>query len=396
MVAWRAWIRRRSRYSSPAFQFLTLTVVTFGLVLPLACHRLLYSYYFLKSWYLDAFSQDFLQRSQAAGEAAVRYFEELAREEHQEVDPMDRKRPWLVVTIVTVKRKEEYHYLLQVASRFHRLLQKCNHCDRHEIHLCNVQEVPEEHTEARVLGKFFPLTEMYGEAKGRPLDMADNRFEKEKQDYQYCLSTTLSAFNPEHVLLVEDDAVPMEDFFEVLQHLLTQRFSKPYLRDALYLKLYHPERLQRYINPEPMRILEWIGFGLLGGSLLTALYFSVRGCPAGWWPVFLFFMVYAMVFVELVGRHYLLELRRVSPQLYNVVPVTECCTPAMLFSASSATRVLHYLDTVQCRPGFAKDMALYSFLKQKNEQAFVVEPNLITHVGLFSTLRGIVLEPKLL
>ena len=34
-----------------------------------------------------------------------------------------------------------------------------------------------------------------------------NSFEKEKQDYVYCLESSLQTYNPDYVLMVEDDPV---------------------------------------------------------------------------------------------------------------------------------------------------------------------------------------------
>ncbi|CAM5146533.1 unnamed protein product [Natator depressus] len=244
---------------------------------------------------------------------------------------------------------------------------------------------PGSHQDARLLGTFFAMVSRY--KNWEDPNASVNQFEKEKRDYAFCLEQSLLAYSPEYVLLVEDDAVPEEEIFPVLQHLLLARLSKPHLKDALYLKLYHPERLQRYINPEPMRILEWLGLGMFLGPLLSFVYSWVSGRPSLTWPIVLFFALYSMALAELMGRHYLLELRRLAPALYNVVPATECCTPAMLFSAPSARRVLGYLQELHCRRGFAKDIAFYSLLRTKGEKAYVVEPNLIMHVGMFSSLR---------
>nr|XP_048707127.1 post-GPI attachment to proteins factor 4 [Caretta caretta]XP_048707128.1 post-GPI attachment to proteins factor 4 [Caretta caretta]XP_048707129.1 post-GPI attachment to proteins factor 4 [Caretta caretta]XP_048707130.1 post-GPI attachment to proteins factor 4 [Caretta caretta]XP_048707132.1 post-GPI attachment to proteins factor 4 [Caretta caretta] len=374
------------RFSRPITQLLTLTVVTFGVLAPLICHRLLHSYFYLRRWHLNPMSQEFLEQNQEDGQAALRYFEDLRTPNSSEISSDKALRPWLLITIITVQRRNEFHYVLQVASRFHRLLQQCGpRCRSHQIFLCNVEQEPGSHQDARLLGTFFAMVSRY--KNWEDPNASVNQFEKEKRDYAFCLEQSLLAYSPEYVLLVEDDAVPEEEIFPVLQHLLLARLSKPHLKDALYLKLYHPERLQRYINPEPMRILEWLGLGMFLGPLLSFVYSWVSGRPSLTWPIVLFFALYSMALAELVGRHYLLELRRLAPALYNVVPATECCTPAMLFSAPSARRVLGYLQELHCRRGFAKDIALYSLLRTKGEKAYVVEPNLIMHVGMFSSLR---------
>ncbi|KAF7237549.1 hypothetical protein EYD10_15761 [Varanus komodoensis] len=331
-------------------------------------------------------SQDFLKQNQEDGQSALHYFEQLRAPNSSEKLTGEALQPWLLITIITVQRRPEFHYVLQVASHFHRLLQECGpSCRHHRVLLCNVEAEPGSHWDAMLLANFFAMVSRYGGRKD--LEFSLNRFEKEKQDYTYCLEKSLQAYNPEYVLLVEDDAVPEEQIFPVLHHLLQVRFSRPHLQDALYVKLYHPERLQHYINPEPMRILEWFGVGMFWGSLLSFVYVRVTNRSSLSWPIMLFFALYSMLLVELVGRHYFLELRRLAPPFYNVVPVTECCTPAMLFSAPSARRALGYLKDLRCRQGFAKDTALYSLLRTKGERAFVVEPNLVRHVGVFSSLR---------
>ncbi|XP_032626102.1 GPI-N-acetylgalactosamine transferase PGAP4 [Chelonoidis abingdonii] len=378
--------RKWCRFSSPITQFLTLTVVTFGVLAPLICHRLLHSYFYVRRWHLNPMSEEFLKQNQEDGQTALRYFEGLRTPNSLEISGDKSLRPWLLITIVTVQRRNEFHYVLQVASRFHRLLQQCGpRCQSYQIFICNVEQDLGNHQDARLLGNFFAMVSRY--KNWEDPDAAVNQFEKEKRDYAFCMEQSLLAYNPEYILLVEDDAVPEEEIFPVLQHLLLERLSKPHLRDALYLKLYHPERLQHYINPEPMRILEWLGLGMFLGPLLSFVYSWVSSRPSLTWPIVLFFALYSMALAELVGRHYLLELRRLTPVLYNVVPVTECCMPAMVFSASSAHRALGYLQELHCRPGFAKDTALYSLLRIKDERAYVVEPNLVRHVGLFSSLR---------
>ncbi|KAM9100045.1 transmembrane protein 246 [Sarcophilus harrisii] len=385
-------------WSSPALHFFFLTIVTFGILAPLTCHHLLHSYFYARHWHLDRMSKEFLEQSLKEGEAALHYFEKLqARNFSLPHGERASSRPWLVITIITVYRQPEFHYVLQVVSGFHRLLQQCGPpCRSYQLFLCNV-DWNSRHQDATLLANFIPVTSRFANSKGPNISRAvfRNTFEKEKQDYAYCLEKSLQNYNPEYILMVEDDALPEEQIFSVLRHLLETRFSEPHLRNALYLKLYHPERLQHYFNPEPMRILEWFGVGMFLGPLLGWAYVKIAHLPVLNYRIVLFFSLYSMGLVELVGRHYLLELRRLAPALYNVVPTTQCCTPAMLFPASSAQRTVNYLAEISCRNGFAKDMALYSFLQDKNEKAYVVEPNLVRHIGLFSSLR-LNYKPKLL
>ncbi|KFQ28776.1 Transmembrane protein 246, partial [Merops nubicus] len=327
-------------WSSPFIHLLTLAVVTFGVLAPLICHRLLHSYFYLRRWHLNPMSQQFLEQNQQEGQAALHYFEKLQIPNASKPAGSDAFQPLLLVTIITVQRRNDFHYVLQVASRFHSLLQKCGaRCRSHRILLCNVESDPSSHQDVRLLSSFFRVVSR--DKAGEDPDPGVNQFEKEKQDYVFCLEQSLLAYNPEYVLIVEDDAVPEEEIFPVLQHLLLARCACS----------------------------------------------RAAGRASPGWPVVLFFAVYSMALAELVGRHYVLELRRLAPALYNVVPVTECCTPAMLFPAPSAHRALGYLKGLRCRQGFAKDTALYSLLHTKGENAYVVEPNLVRHVGMYSSLR---------
>ncbi|NP_001072549.1 transmembrane protein 246 [Xenopus tropicalis] len=305
-------------------------------------------------------------------------------------------RTLLVVTIITTRRQAEYHYLLQVAHSFLKQISECGpNCYDVRLLICNVDLYPASHEDACLLSQLLSSVERHVEGQE---DDSPNIFEREKQDYAFCLSSTLEVFNPEYVLLIEDDAVAEAEIFSAFFELVHVRFSQEPLGGGLYTKLYHPERLQGYLNPEPMRILEWFGLGSLTGLALnfgyTLLFYQLRFS----WRQFIALALYSMLMAELFGRHYILELRRILPALYNVVPATECCTPAMLFSESSARRTLVYLDELTCKAGYAKDTALYRELGRRGERAWALEPNMVKHVGLFSTLRGSFdnTEPQLL
>ncbi|KAM3912761.1 post-GPI attachment to proteins factor 4 [Leptodactylus fuscus] len=397
-MRWSAVVRTPCCHLSALF-LLTLLLASF-------CFRgLLYSPMFSRRLFLQQQSRDFLQQNLQDGADAFSHFQQLVSLgpnngsvlcNHRSVaSPAGTGIP-LVVTIITTRRRPEYHYLLQVALGFLHRLSDCGpDCSDFKLLVCNVDPVPDTHADACLLSQLLPSVARYLTDR---VAEAPNRFEQEKQDYTYCLSRSLELYSPEYVLLVEDDAVPLKDIFSAFFHLVQVRFPKEPLGGALYAKLYHPERLQGYVNPEPMRILEWIGLGGIWGLVLTWLYTVVFHRPRFSWGVCVALTVYAMLLAELAGRHYLLELRRASPALYNVVPATECCTPAMLFSEASARRTVQYLEELECAPGYAKDIALYNELWRRKERAWALEPNLVRHVGMFSTLRGSYEgeEPKLL
>ncbi|KAG8434878.1 hypothetical protein GDO86_013004 [Hymenochirus boettgeri] len=405
-------VRNRS-FSLGIFLLLTFSIACF------LFRSLLYSPLFSRSLYLKRLSHEFLTQNLKEGTGAMEYFHQqvsssfsLFRNQGDNVPnvsfPCNNKpavpfypstpseRVILAITIITTRRQAEYHYLLQVAQSFLRQLSDCGpYCFNVRLFICNVDPSPALHADACLLSHLLPYVERNFEGQE---DDFPNIFEREKQDYSFCLSNTLKSFSPEYIMIVEDDAVPEKEIFSAFWELIKVRFPDEPLGGALYAKLYHPERLQGYLNPEPMRILEWIGLGSLVGLALNWIYTHLLCQSKFSWRYFIVFTVYTMLMAELFGRHYILEVRRILPALYNVVPATECCTPAMLFSEASAHRTLMYLDEIKCQSGYAKDTALYKELGRRGEWAWALEPNMVKHIGLFSTLRGSIVdvEPQLL
>ncbi|XP_007570570.1 post-GPI attachment to proteins factor 4 [Poecilia formosa] len=395
MRQWKVFFSQHMRWSSAFTQALTLSIITFCVVLPLCCHRLLYSYFF-RFTYLNSMSDEVLQKSLERGQEALHFW--------QSGSPMESTRfsdvaqnPELLVTVVTTRRNEgrDFHYLLQVMRQLSRIAADCGGRRCAEVLLCDVESGPEENQDAKLLEGHFKVIRRSSQEQQANRE-SPNTFEREKRDYVFCLRQGWELVKPKNMILLEDDALPGEDFFTVVKDLLSRRFAL----HTLYIKLYHPERLQRYWNPEPYRILEWVGLGLVGA---TALLLSIPYCNPFSLSFTLsanhlvFFTLYFMVAAELIGRHYLLEVRRISPQLYAVSPATECCTPAMLFPGNASLRVADFLDGSFCYKGNAKDMVLYRKARTTpGERAHSVEPNLVTHIGAYSSVRPNPSRPKLL
>lgn len=373
-------------------------MVTFSVLLPLCCHRLLYSYFFIRSMYLDAMSEDVLRDSLDRGQDALRFWQSASTA--AAVSPgftSITHNPELLVIVVTARRSEgqDFHYLLQVMRQLSGILGGCGERRCAEVLVCDVESGPQENQDARTLEAHFRVIRRTPQEQQRNRDRV-NTFEREKRDYVFCLRRGWELVRPKNVVLLEDDAVPVQDFFQVVQDLLSRRFAL----HTLYIKLYHPERLQRYWNPEPYRILEWVGLGLVAATALLLTFPYWNPCSFSFTLTaghLLFFTLYFMAVAELLGRHYLLELRRLSPQLYAVSPATECCTPAMLFPGNASLRVAEYLDGSFCIKGNAKDMVLYQMARTiPGESSHSVEPNLVTHIGAFSSIRANPRRPKLL
>ena len=286
------------------------------------------------------------------------------------------------------------------------------HGFRLNVHLsvCNVDFDPENYSE---LHQLRSLLSVHNRFDKRSFSML-HPLEKEKQDYVYCLNTSVQ-LKPRYVLLVEDDALPRDDFFQVLQHIIHTRLDNHYVNGILvpnpepgaYVKLYHPERLLSFISPEPERMPELIAFGALLGTLATAVLLTFNnsgkerttnqwphksrvGCLVVWLCFFLYFLLVGLG----IGRVHLVELRRFfSPQLYTMVRAPECCTPAMLFPLEGAKQVTAMLNRTYTTKSLGKDIALWQWRKRHNLPAYLVQPNMVMHIGLYSALRTAILDP---
>lgn len=156
MTRWRALAAQQLRWSSALTQALVLSVVTFCVLLPLCGHRLLYSYFFLRSVYLDSMSEDVLRDSLDRGQEALRFFQSAAAAPAAAATPPrvhpPAQRPELLVTVVTARRAEaqNFHYLLQVMRRLGGLLGGCGERRCAEVLVCDVDGGP-EHLDARLL-----------------------------------------------------------------------------------------------------------------------------------------------------------------------------------------------------------------------------------------------------
>lgn len=357
------------RVTRDDWTFLLVTLITFLVVLPLS----------LGSWPQSAYARlgryfgvDWFSAEEGPVMRPDESLDAAAHRVHGNREP----RVWLLVTIVTVRR-EGHFYLSRVLARLRRLLDESPALGESvRVLVCNVDREPSGHREAVRWSSVFPTVQR---APSGAAHWA-RRFEKEQHDYVFCLNASRNEVDFEHVAVLEDDAVPLDDMFHVLRYLTEYLQMKH--PGYLYVKMYHPPRLQGYIQPEPWRIAEWLAVSTLSALAVSLRFRSVRRRPVRW-------VAYFMALVEAIGRAHLLELRRKLgvPFGYNILPATECCFPAVMYSNSSVGRVIDFFQSITCRPGYAKDTALYFHYRHSNEQAFVVEPNLVEHIGLASTLR---------
>ncbi|KAK7465946.1 hypothetical protein BaRGS_00037484 [Batillaria attramentaria] len=309
------------------------------------------------------------------------------------------------VTLLTMARgrrmsqrvKHRTQYLTQSLARLLQLLNDTSLTRSYRLSVCDVDDQPEEFVEARHLESLsvVPFFKRYVQNVTRMTaekTMSQGIWEKLKHDYVYCLQQTMS-LGVRYALLVEDDAVAHEQLLHVLEHVLTAVLDAPGAKPVNYVKLYHPKRLLGYVSLEAERLPELLALGVTAGTLGTmiTLALSTRRRTGRLQPkvrtLWAWWVVTIVVFALAVGRSELLELRRLSPHLYQVTPAPSCCNQAMLYTQRGARQLSERLLNVTCKAGKSKDIWLYEFRNVGNARSLLVQPNLFTHIGQISTLR---------
>jgi len=318
----------------------------------------------------------------------------------------------VALTIITVSRNRheidsyEPKYLTQTVWKFHSLLERWQIHNQHlHVHLsiCNVDSVVASYHEANALSKFVP---MFSRFNATHFSMV-HTLEKEKQDYMFCLNKSLEVNKAaDYVFLVEDDAFPTDDVFDVLQHVILMHTEQSFVRgefhsrpsDIAFVKFYHPEWLLSFISLQPERLPELFSYAVLLSTLLTTtVYVVTRGFATTqlnvdvWWRKLILF---SLIVVLACGRTGVSEWRRLaSPIFYSYTPAPSCCTPAMLFPRSAARLTVMYLNNNTCRNNFGKDSVLDNMLRDLQLSAYLVQPNTFTHIGVYSSLRMRTVDP---
>lgn len=399
---------QRTRYSFYSWIFINrsltlflvvLYVITFCIVLPGMCNNLPYSKFYSPLWSADEMRNRATQLNNRRLIHADQYLAKLDRNisyKHFEAlltsDQVD-----LAVGVVTVKRHHKslrLGYLTQVVTRLMDYYSVNSAFPNKLMFICDTYAGPGGHEEAIHLGKYVPLFQRF--PKGNASFVIMDHFDKEKEDYVFCLKRALH-YNPKYIIIFEDDALPRNNFFSVLENTLENHVQRKPRTDTsdivhhwAYVKLYYPERWQGYSYEFP-KIIELFGTGLFGGSIFLIVLLGCNRRRFRTITKVIFFLAgatYCIFSACLIGRQYFLEWRRISSHLHRIVPAPNCCSPANVYPYDKALQLVSYLSKHRCSPTFPLDAALDSFAKDNNYMTHLIEPNLIKHIGMYSSLKS--------
>ena len=246
---------------------------------------------------------------------------------------------------------------------------------------------------------------------------------KEKDDYAFCLEVATQLFDARYVLLMEDDVLLEDRAFAVVSHAVRWRVTErqsaahgdvtsPQIDDGdgdhhmtdgddvqwrrrpswLFIKFYYNERWQGYaFEFEP--IVELIALAAVGGSLSTIVYTHF---VVAWWRrnqrrlvIFVGGAVFAVLSAEVIGRQHVQSWRNVSPLTHRLVaPAPDSGALAILYPKAVVADLVAFLRRERCTPDYAVDLAIAHYARLGAWTSYQVEPNNCRHVGFVSAIKS--------
>lgn len=315
-----------------------------------------------------------------------------------------------IVAVIITKRRQwctdgdfhcEPHYLQQVIAALDedtKVFVSRNPENFVPIVICNVDKRSSVHLDFSMVREHFPVTVRYSnESHSFHSDGAYSTRTQETLDYAFCLETTLQLSSPKYLLVLEDDAVPFKGIFEKISYILDYRIEHKILRGSVtaekkrwgWIKLYYPE-LWSGFGLEESKFFELISIAVFGAGVFYLLS-TTTVKPRPNFPFTLLFSttgsLYMLLLVLVMTRQTFLEIRRLHSFFYHISPDLGCCTPAVLYSSKWIDDIVKYLRSPECeRCRLGVDLALSDFSKLNHLECYLVEPSLVRHVGMHSTL----------
>jgi len=368
------------------FGWIVVYVFVFIVLMPFVGQDLVYSMYRSAKWTSVTMQEKVLDRHSQALLEAEAYLRtlELRSRSLAEDGPVD-----LTTVIVTSRRvmvgSRPAGYLTRTVAALSSSAAGSDWSASQQLFICDVNAGPAHHIEADRLRQYFNVIVRFPHPNASAVIL--DPFEKEKQDYVFCLQQALR-FTSTYVLMVEDDAVAQDDIFHILKYILSTRTLAPRTHSWSHLKLYYPERWQGF-SLDFRTALELISLFCIAYMFWSGMLCLWSGEGRNMFKQTLPGGFLVILVALLVGRQHLLELKRISPYLYSLAPDPACCSPAVFYNAEFAKLLVPYLlNEVQCSHAYPLDMALKRFVDRLQWPGFRVEPNVFRHIGLMSTMKG--------
>lgn len=303
----------------------------------------------------------------------------------------------LVIVVITTSRewksttKDQQIYNLGYLTQTVARLLQIVHTDstarfqRKKLVVCNVDTQPDRFTEVHSLSDHVQIVSRYQRTTAKP---TENLHEKEKDDYVYCLQAA-GRFSSPYYLVLEDDVLLDESALESMYFAMSY-FGLFSAADWLFLKLYYPEKWSGYGRCW-RTVVELAGYSVLGGFLCAAVvvrlmprYRKCRSMPAWFW--FAVGAGFAPLLCASVGRPYVESWRRSFASTHELVAAPGCCTQATLYPASLISDLCTHLYQMHSDAKFPVDIVVDGFARVRGLKSYLIQPNVVKHIGLMSSL----------
>ncbi|EDV29243.1 Transmembrane protein 246 [Trichoplax sp. H2] len=364
--------------------------VTFLVIMPLTCRNLSFSYYYKKHELNNYINKKLHQneaRAHKANEQLQQFIQNIGPDRLKEEFNKRLHQPHqqFCFGLVSTGRKYNPKYLTQVVAR---LIPQIYKDTSTTLIIYNANSPPKINRDAVQLSKYLPIVTR---SSSKNQQYNDGTASKESVDYLYILKKCIQT-NARYIIILEDDALPTTDFIENLHYIIHKTLPTDSLSRSTwaFIKLYYPEKWQGWGNPEVPELI------ITSGQLATV--FAIVWNILSWkniflrgyrriflsWLIFIIVLCYAILFLALLGRQHLIELRKLSRSFYTLVPAPECCTPAIIYPLDKAILLADYLANNSLERPI--DFIIDDFIKKNKLEKFLILPNLVSHIGLISSL----------
>ncbi|XP_060588185.1 post-GPI attachment to proteins factor 4-like [Ruditapes philippinarum] len=309
----------------------------------------------------------------------------------------------LAINIITLSREnnltetEPPHYLLQTVAALIKLINRLDQ-NYFQIYLsiCNVDLNPETYVDMNYIPEWITIFQRDKEKR----ESFKNRYEKEREDYVFCMKNVLEQ-NSSFLLILEDDTLPHQDLFSVMKKELFENdqceLKKDKFKDLFYVKLHTNSwdlnfvRLWRWT-----KFLFFTGFdlGKVFELMIITLFLDVLIIVAlkkysklrlSYHMFFILFIYIAWV-LNVIGRQNIsIVWRYILGITHEMSDATGGSLVAAFYPRASAEATVQYLNSVECDKSYPKDVALNRLARKHWQQLLLIEPPLFTHMGYHST-----------
>jgi len=284
-------------------------------------------------------------------------------------------------------------YLTQTVARLLQISHGDNAAEFHrrKLLLCSVDPQPQTFTELQRLSDFVQTISRYQTAQQWSDTDMENKFEKEKDDYAYCLRAA-SRFPSPYYMVLEDDVLVDKNAVETVNFVMNY-FDLFSAEDWSFLKLYYPKKWSGY-GRSWQTAAELGGNSVLGGCFSGGVMLLLRRCrtrPSNCRNLSarLWFAAGAVLTALLcvgIGRQYVESWREYLVSTHRLEEAPGCCTQAVLFPGGVISDLCTHLRRVHSDMQSAVDIAVDGFAHVHGLKRYLIQPNVAEHIGFLSSL----------